>query len=689
MKNNARPEILAPAGSEQALLAALRCGADAVYLGMGTLNARRNAANFDETALRQAVFDCHARGVKAYLTLNTLVRDMEQSEVLRVLETACSLAADAVIVQDLAVARLVRAAAPTLPLHASTQISVQTAAGLERLAKLGFCRAVLPRELSRAELEALAKNAPMELEIFVHGALCASVSGQCLMSAVFGGRSGNRGLCAQPCRLPFSFGGIPNALSLKDLSLLDALPELAAMGIRSFKIEGRMKRPEYVAAAVTACKQALSGALQGEKSILREQLRAAFSRSGFTQGYDKGERGAELFGTRQKEDVLAAQKALPTLARLYQTEKPCIALHICLRVRQGEAVCLTVKTRNKTVSLYGAAAQAARKQAVSQAVLRKQLEKCGGTPFYAEEIEIDLAPDVFLSLAEVNSLRRQALRELEQVLAKRDRLPFCPPKEEKMRRSFWQKPLWDARFTHWRQFAQIESVPLPLRRVILPLHTPESVFQRLREEKIVAAVEIPRGIFGAENAVLTQLCQAKTNGAQLAVAGTLDGLALAQKAGLPVSAGFGMHVMNTQTLAALAEMGVTDAVLSCELSTAQIRDLGGTLPRGVFVYGALPLMLLRNCPQPSRANCTNCAGELRDRKGSCFPLQCVNGVREVLNDRPLYMADRLGQLQTADYFLLYFTKESPEDCRKILCDYRDGNPPQGVFTRGLLNRGVL
>ena len=302
-----QPEILAPVGSSESLTAALRCGADAVYLGTQRFNARRGAANFDEASLASAAFLCHTYGAKLYLTLNTLMTDAETHDVQRTVSAAAAAGVDALIVQDMGVARLARESCD-IPLHASTQTSVQTPAGVSALREMGFSRVVVPRELRREELLEIREKTDLEIELFVHGALCMCVSGQCLLSAVFGARSGNRGLCAQPCRLPFAAeDGTGHDLSLKDLSLLPYLCELRDMGIDSFKIEGRMKRPEYVAAAVTACRAALDGAQEDE---IFDLLRRVFSRSGFTDGYYTGSMGRRMFGTRQKEDVTAAQGAL-------------------------------------------------------------------------------------------------------------------------------------------------------------------------------------------------------------------------------------------------------------------------------------------------------------------------------------------------------------------------------------------
>ena len=329
-----KAEILAPAGNMDSLIAGVRCGADAVYLGGKELSARRNAANFTDEELEEAVRYCHARGVKVYLTLNTLASDSEMNIALGIIERACEINADALILQDLGIAKLAREAAPSMPLHASTQMSVHTLSGLFELAEMGFRRAVLARELSRSELLELAEKSPIDLEVFVHGALCMSVSGQCYLSSVLGARSGNRGLCAQPCRLPFlAPGGVRHALSLKDLSLVESLTELEDLGITSFKIEGRMKRPEYVAAAVTACRASLDGEYSGE---LMNQLQSVFSRSGFTNGYYFSKLGNDMFGIRSKEDVVSAKNVLSDLEKLYGKEKQIVPTDFAFTAISGQ-----------------------------------------------------------------------------------------------------------------------------------------------------------------------------------------------------------------------------------------------------------------------------------------------------------------------------------------------------------------
>ena len=392
MRKRTEAEILAPAGTREALTAAVRCGANAVYLGGKLLNARRNAENFDDEALKEAVRYCHERGVKVYLTLNTLVRDAELKDAEHMLALSCESGIDALIIQDLGIARLAQSCAPGIPLHASTQMSVQTLAGLEELKGLGFTRAVLPRELTLEEITALASESPVELEIFIHGALCMCVSGQCYLSAMLGSRSGSRGLCAQPCRLPFAApGGTGADLSLKDLSLIPYIRTLHEAGVLSFKIEGRMKRPEYVAAAVTACRQALeNGKPEG---ALSRQLQAVFSRSGFTDGYYTGQRGRAMFGTRSRENVSAAAPVLKELSRLYEKERPLIGVAFSFTMRPGIPLTLTAEARGQSARVQSEKLpEAALTRPLTKVEVTRQLSKCGGTPYYAQSVYCDLAP---------------------------------------------------------------------------------------------------------------------------------------------------------------------------------------------------------------------------------------------------------------------------------------------------------
>lgn len=680
-----KPEILAPAGSFDSLTAAVRCGADAVYLGGRELNARRNAANFSDEELAQAVEYCHARGVKVYITLNTLVRDDEMETAMNAVRCACDVKADALILQDIGLTSLIRKAAPDMPLHASTQTSVQTLDGIKMLADMGFCRAVLPRELSKKEIEKIAAQSPIELEMFVHGALCMCLSGQCQLSAVLGSRSGNRGLCAQPCRLPFAAdGGTGHDLSLKDMSLIEYLPELVQMGILSFKIEGRMKRPEYVAAAVIACKKSLAGESAAE---YEHTLGAIFSRSGFTSGYYNGALGRDMFGVRRKEDVTAAKDVLSPLAALYDGEQPLIRADMHLSAQVGEKAYLAVKAAGKSVFAESEnAVQKAQNRAVGREEIETRLRKCGSTQFYAGDIGIDIGDDIFLSASEINSLRRKALAMLEEEIAERSEIPFYP-QEISIRRRRSQNRGYVIRV---RSISQIPSDLSYVRRVILPMGVGEEIVKYLKDKKIQPAVEVPAAIFGGDDAVYNSLVKARKNGISLAAVCSLDGAAIAKKAGMKLCALPGTNIFNTFSLDEFERLGFTDAVLSTELKLTQCAALGGKLPRGVFAYGRLPLMQTRNCPVKNGTTCDKCRkhGYLTDRMGVTFPVECTPFASTLLNSVPIVESDKREQFEFADFSLLWFTTETKDECEKILESYRRGDAPQGEFTRGLLYRGV-
>ncbi len=679
-------EILAPAGGRESVTAAVRCGADAVYIGGKSLNARRGAENFGDDELQETIEYCHARGVKVYLTMNTLLGDSDFSEAEKMIERACAFGADALILQDLGLVKLVRETAPEMKLHASTQMSVQTGAGLELLKELGFSRVVLPRELSKKEIEALAGNFPIELEMFVHGALCMSVSGQCYMSAMFGSRSGNRGLCAGPCRLPFAAeNGTGFDLSLKDLSLIERLSDIESLGICSLKIEGRMKRPEYVAAAVTACRKALDGELSEE---LAENLQAVFSRSGFTEGYYTGVRGKEMFGTRQKDDVTAAAPVLSTLARLYDNEKPRVPAEFVFTCVSGEQVTLAASALGRNVFVSsGIIPQAAQNKTLTAETVEEQLKKCGGTQFCSDKIDIELDEGLNLPVSALNALRRKALEALDSALEQAKPIKFTTPDNQTLKPHIAEK----TRF--YTRFSDISQIPDSLngnKRVFLPLSAGVDAFKKLLEKGFEAAVEIPRGIFGNSEKITGLLKKVKAAGVAIACAGTLDGMVLAKREGFSIHAGLGFNSYNSYTLTLLEEQDVFEATLSFELILAQAAALKGKIPRGLIAYGRLPLMLTRNCPAANGISCKECkgSGKLTDRMGIDFPVVCESGCAEILNSRPLYMADRLSEMKNMDFLTLYFTTETKNECEAVMKAFVEGNPPQGEFTRGLYYRGV-
>ena len=673
MKN--KPEILAPAGSYEALVAAVRSGADAVYLGTSAFNARMKADNFGGEKLKEAVDYCHARGVKVHVTVNTLVFDRELKKAKEIIGLIASSGADAVILQDLGLAYLFKQCAPDIERHASTQMSVGTLSGVRLLEELGYKRAVLPRELSENEIREIKDGCTAEIEIFVHGALCMCVSGQCYMSSIFGERSGNRGLCAQPCRLPFAVqGGTGNDLSLKDLSLVERMDDIVSAGVDSLKIEGRMKRPEYVSAAVTSIKCSLDGKLQQE---LTDKLRAVFSRSGFTQGYFESKLGRDMFGIRQKEDVTAStNKVLTELSRAYEKENPLIPVEFYLSVVEGEKVSLSVSAMGKTCFVTDEAVpEKALNKPLTKEGLSERIGKCGGTQFYAEKIEVDLDDGLIVPASVINNLRRTALSELENKLTSVKSPTFTDATIKIPSHKANDTPKFHIRV------ARKEQIPDNLENVenlYLPLSIDENSVESLKNSGVNLGIEVPRGIFGNETKVEALLIRAKKMGIKIAYCSTLDG--------------FSMNTANSLSVGVLESLDVKSLTLSPELTLKDLADIGGRVPRGIIAYGRLPLMLTRNCPIKNGKTCQECKmnSYLTDRMGKKFPVVCNMGYSEILNSAPIYMADRMSEIKNMDFVTFYFTKEKKELCEAIIDAYKKGKKLSDAssYTRGLYYRGA-
>lgn len=687
-------ELLAPAGNLESLLAAVHSGADAVYFGYGELNARRNAKNFDEDSLREASRICKERGVKMHMTVNTMVYDREYEQVMRTLEIACRYGIDALIVQDLGVAALVRKAAPEMPMHASTQLTVHNLSGALEAKQLGFSRVVLAREMSRSEIAAIASQAQIETEVFVHGALCMCVSGQCYMSSVIGERSGNRGLCAQPCRLPFSSGRKGDsgyALSLKDLSLAHRVQELVQLGVDSFKIEGRMKRPEYVAAAVSQFKQALEGQ-QADMDLMA----AVFSRSGFTQGYFDGKLGQEMFGTRQKEDVLAGQKVLKSLNDLASKDVPRVGVDFAFSMCKDQPVTLCAQDKEgHQVQVSGPLPQEALKAPTTEELVHRSLEKMGGTFYMLDGLRCQLDDGLICPASQLNALRRQALEQLTEQRGEIVAKPFYrlePQKVQKhqpKRQPDGSLPLR----AYLRQLSQLtEELVESCELLILPLAELLRGANRLDKkvlEKI--AVSLPRVVFGDDLLQLVpKLEECLRLGVRHLSTGNLGGVRLGRELGFIVHGEFGLNIANAGCLQAYEQLGLRDCLLSFELSMARAKGIGGNLPRGLLVYGKLPLMITRNCPI-RLGGCKDCkgVGTLTDRKKETFEVRCTErAYSEIFNAKPVYLADRMEELNSFDYGLLYFTGEGPKQVDRILKQYTRLHQPMQEITRGLYYRNV-
>lgn len=684
-------EILAPVGSEEMLRAAVFSGADAVYLGFSGFNARTGAGNFDAESLKEAVRFCHARGVAVHVALNTTVYGTELAALEAAVRAVAASGADAVICQDLAVAQLIGRIAPELPRHGSTQMSVHTLNGALKLKELGFTRVVLARELSLPEVEHITKNCGIETECFVHGALCMSMSGQCYMSAFLGGRSGNRGSCAGPCRLPFEANALPEGkpgrlhhLSLKDNSVIDKLDKLQALGVASAKIEGRLRTPEYVAAAVSACLAGREG-----RAYDRDLLKNAFSRSGFTSGYLDGKIDGTMFGVRSEADAELTKKTLPQLRELYRRERSRVPVRMKLEIEEGGEKLTVLDADGSKAFAYGdAEPQPARTDPTES--LRRSLAKTGGTPFVVEEIAVEMdGGPWFIPGSAVNELRREAL---EALLKKREVLrPWATTNEtvpELVQRPGAARRVLRARFENWDQVP--ENALGGVEYLILPIAQAERVPEKWRAKTIL---ELPRAMFGAlEKDTIRRVEATREQGFAGYEASNIAHLRICR--GLPLSGGFGLNITNGLSAQFYADQGLNAMLVLPEVKDTDIATIapergGEKIPTGAMIYGHMPLMLTRACPMQNIRDCAHCdkKGELTDRKAKKFPVRCGLGVRTIYNPVPIYMGDKPGAL-AVDYGVAYFTMESREQAEEILNLIRARAPFEGDFTRGLYFKGT-
>lgn len=677
------PEVLSPVGSPDSLTAAVRSGADAVYIGAKQFSARRNANNFDFEEIKETVRYCHIRGVKVYLALNIMIKQNELQSAFDIALNAYKCGVDAIIISDLGLASLIHKHIPKLALHASTQMTIHSPAALKTLKELGFSRVVVSREMNKDELVnfcAQANEIGVEVEVFVHGALCMSVSGQCLLSSILGARSGNRGLCAGPCRLPFSsHDGTGYDLSLKDLCLYEYINELKEMGVASLKIEGRMKRPEYVAAATAACRSAVDNGFIDKE--LFETLQNVFSRSGFTDGYYKSELGRDMFGIRTKDDVIAAGDTYAYLHGLYRGERQSVGIKISAKILDDKPMSLYVTDGKSVATVSGPIPQIAKNKALEKQSVAESLTKLGNTPYFCEDIDITLDDGLFVSAADINAMRRNALEQLDNQRAEFVVDEYTLPQIEITGNTIGEK--------HFiARFANVEQIPSNLDKIneiILPY---ECNMPQISGVKIIA--ELPRYI-GDESVVRKRLLVLKEQGIETVFCGNLSSIALAKELEFDVIGGWGLNANNSETISTLKSIGVKAVTLSAEISLKEIEKTTSNIPVGIFAYGKLPLMLTRNCPIKNGKTCSECdkKGVLVDRKGIKFPIMCRAGYSEMLNSTPLYMGDRLEEIPPLDFLLLYFTNETQKEASEIIKMYKAALKPTGEYTRNLYYRDLI
>ena len=690
-------ELLSPAGGLDSLIAAVQTGADAVYMGFGAFNARRSAKNFTDEEFASAVAYCHLRGVRVFLTLNTLLTDRELEQAAESLRKASDMGVDAILVQDWGLLTLAREIVPDVPLHASTQMSLFTLGGANEAAALGLERVVLARELARDEIREICAGCPAEIEVFAHGALCMCYSGQCEMSAVVGERSGNRGACAQPCRLPYGVngpcrGGHP--LSLKDANLSAYLTEMEAMGVACLKLEGRMKRPEYVA-VVTGIYRRLLDEKRRPTAEESRQLEQAFSRSGFTDGYWLGKKGPQMFGTRP-ENAPEPKELFAEAREMYENgrENRKVPVNLRLTVRRGEPVRLggacAVHGGAAFAMGTGAVPEEARNRAVTAEELRQRLSKTGGTVFTADRVEIELDEGLTIPASAVNGLRRELLEELAK------RRMDIPP-----RRKLPAPPLPDApeggqamRFTCSVQKSEQVTAALLAEKpaaVYVPVEELERLDPELDWGETELCAVLPRIFRTADETPLRQLLEQHPEASAVAI-GNLGHLPIARGLNRTLRGDFGLNIFNSRALLFWQGQELASATVSFELRWQQVRDLRKYLPCEAIIYGRLPLMVTENCVTRCSVGCTHGAGSvLTDRTGARFPVLCGYGCRcEIQNSKTLFLADKPEMRRCGlTYGRLRFTTETPEQCVQVLQRYQNGGDwtPEDL-TRGLFYRGV-
>ena len=690
-------ELLAPAGSMEALRAAVQNGANAVYLGCGQFNARQSAKNFTPQTLAEAVKYCHVRGVAVHLTLNTLVSDKETPDVITLIRQAAQCGVDAFIVQDLGVVRLCREIAPDVPVHGSTQMTIHSLPGVKLCAAWGFTRVVLSRELSREEIRYICANSPIEIEVFGHGALCMGYSGQCYLSAAIGGRSGNRGRCAQPCRQSYGYERWQNShpLSLKDNCLVHYVKDLEEMGVASLKLEGRMKRPEYVAAVTQVYRQAIDSG--NVTRAMEKQLYDAFNRQGFTDGYYQGHIGDHMFGIRDEKND--NQPWMKDMRQSYEAaEKGLVPVVFHVSV-QPEGSSLTVSDpEGRVVTLNGPHPEIARTVMLTREDLISRLSKTGGTPYQCLNVVADVAPGLILSAAAINAMRRDALNLLTAQRARHQEPRLNRPEKLPKYPGVKSHPELTIQVTSREQITgrMLKMAPAML---YVPVHIlaedPEFTL-RLTQRVPVCAVA-PRIVHDGEIEKLKDmLLSVRQQGVQDVLIGNLALLVVAKACQMQARGDFGLNLYNSGAMHVARSLGMASACLSFEMTLPQIRDVSKAVPSEILVYGRTPLMLTENClirGRTGQCTCHLAPAKLTDKTGAEFPIiRDGNSCRSVLlNGKKLNLLDRQDDLSKLGLWAtrVYFTTENPKEVDRVLGQVLNPAPfDPGASTRGLYLRGV-
>ncbi len=681
-------ELLAPAGEFESLVMAVQNGADAVYVGGNMFSARRSAVNFDLAELTRAVDYCHLRGAKLYLAVNTLIKEFELLDICRYLEDIYRIGVDAVIIQDMGVFSLVRKYLPELSINASTQMTVNSAAGAKELERLGAKRVVLARELSAKEIKKIKEQTNIELEVFVHGALCMSYSGQCLMSSMLGGRSGNRGACAQPCRLPYTLlcdgkvvtDAMP-LLSPKDLCLVKRLDEVRQSGADSLKIEGRMKSPEYVGMVTKVYRAALSGELSDKDA---EEMLSLFSRGGSSFGYFDGRKFRDMMNYEEGSKISASREVEKKIHETVRGENIKMPVSMEFGAKVGEPISLKMRSGEKEVCISGPLAEAAINRPTEAVRIKEQLEKLGQTPFGSDEVAVNTDGKSAVGIGAINALRREAAEKLSEMICAsyRREARSVEPDVSVIKREK-KEPVLCVYVTNEEQYNAVKKVGGC--DIYLPY---ELYISKMDKDAVCVLPELPKE--GEKLNIPEGVRVMVNNIGQFEVA-----------RGGEILGGHRLNVYNSVAATAFGDFGASVLTVSPELNLKEIKELAQNSDASfeVIAYGHLPLMLMENCVIKSahRCECKEKNFALRDRKGIDFPILTENCRNIVLNSCPIYMADRIEDIKSLqiDRIRLSFTVENPDLCCIIISEYKKAlagqvvKSPRYEYTRGHFYRGVL
>lgn len=693
-------ELLAPAGNFDCLMAAVQSGADAVYLSEKKFGARSYAANFDYDELREAVKYCHLRNVDVHVTVNTLVSDKELFDLEEHIKILSDIGIDAVIVQDIGVLNVIRKVSPNLPVHASTQMTIHNLEGVLELERLGVSRVVLSRELSLKEIEYIVKNCSVEIEVFGHGAICMSYSGQCLMSSMIGGRSGNRGKCAQPCRLPYFVNNSKENkcfLSPKDMISLPHLAELERIGVSSLKIEGRMKGVSYVSAVVSTYRKYLDEFHAPKKEDLNT-LNEVFFRGGLTDGYFTGKKGAKMFSP-DKPDNPYEKNSKETIEKFNkdysQIQNKVSDIDISLRIVTGDYPKITAFCNGITVNYAGSAkVQKAEKSAVKYENVFKQISKLGGTPFKIRKFDSDISDDAFISVKELNDLRRNVIDKLS---------------EEILSNYIGERPIYDFDFINREKVDESKEIKYTCSvltieqfeiikeydfyRVYVPLNLlceNTDYFENYKERIIISLPVIIKNF----NDYKQRLDMLYERGYKTVKADNIAELFLSNK--FKIVGGFRLNVFNSISMDFFSQRLSEIISVSPEMNIPQIRDLRKHNMAEAGVYGRTPLMVTENCIMKNADQCP-CSGNgyIIDRKGMKFPIvkDCGECRNIVLNSLPVFMGDKTEEIKKSglSFLRLDFTIENSEEVKNICDIYLKNKVFDNTFnyTRAYFNKGAL